>query len=131
MKETYEELMSELKEKIISLEDRNRRLAEEMNSAEAERRSADSELFRAQKELKRLKTEMERLRSPPLIIGTLRDLLSDNRVVVKSSTGPDFIVSVSEYIPKDDLIPGSRVSMNKQTLAVMDVLPAPLDPVVT
>ncbi|MCL1984707.1 MAG: proteasome-activating nucleotidase [Methanomassiliicoccaceae archaeon] len=131
MKETYEELMSELKEKIISLEDRNRRLVEEMNSAEAEKRSADSELFRAQKELKRLKTEMERLRSPPLIIGTLRDLLSDNRVVVKSSTGPDFIVSVSEYIPKDDLIPGSRVSMNKQTLAVMDVLPAPLDPVVT
>jgi len=125
------ELASELKDKIRSLEDRITRLMGELQTAESEKRTAESELYKANKELKRLRTEMERLKSPPLIIGMLRDILSDNRVVVKSSTGPDFIVSVSEFIPKKDLIPGSRVSMNKQTLAVMDILPAPLDPVVT
>ncbi|MDR0778655.1 MAG: proteasome-activating nucleotidase [Methanomassiliicoccaceae archaeon] len=125
------ELTSELKDKILALESKIVRLTEEIQSVESEKRSAESELFRAQKELKRLRTEMDRLKSPPLIVGTLKDILSDTRVVVKSSTGPDFIVSVSEFVPKKELIPGSRVSMNKQTLAVMDVLPASLDPVVT
>ena len=132
MNNTYEkELLSELKDKIVHLEEKNLRLTEEIQTIEGEKRSSEGELYRVQKELKRLKTEMERLKSPPLIIGTLRDLLPDDRVVVKSSTGPDFIVSVSDFVPKNSLIPGSRVSMNKQSLAVMDVLPAPWDPVVT
>jgi proteasome regulatory subunit len=78
-----------------------------------------------------LRNELERLRSPPLIIASVRDVLPNNRVVVKSSTGPDFLVSVSEYVANEDLIPGARVSLNKQTLSIMDVLPAPVDPVVS
>ena len=126
-----EELTSELKAKIMSLEEKNVRLMEELQTAENEKRLSDSELFRLQKDLARIRTELERLKSPPLIIGTLKDVLPDNRVVVKSSTGPDFIVSVSTYCPPEDLIPGARVSLNKQSLSVMSVLPAPLDPVVT
>ena len=126
-----DELTSELKAKIMSLEEKNVRLMEELQNAENEKRLSDSELFRLQKELARIRTELERLKSPPLIIGTLKDVLPDNRVVVKSSTGPDFIVSVSTYCPAEDLIPGARVSLNKQSLSVMSVLPAPLDPVVT
>jgi len=126
-----ESLVEELKAKIITLEERNVRLMEDLQNAEREKRFSEGELFRLQKDLSRIRTELERLKSPPLIVGSLRDVLPDNRVVVKSSTGPDFIVSVSEYIPPEELIPGSRVSLNKQTLAVMSVLPAPLDPVVT
>ena len=126
-----EDHLEELKAKIITLEERNVRLMEDLQNAEQERRFSEGELFRLQKDLGRVRTELERLKSPPLIVGSLRDVLPDNRVVVKSSTGPDFIVSVSEYIPPEDLIPGSRVSLNKQTLAVMSVLPAPLDPIVT
>ena len=70
-------------------------------------------------------------KSPPLIIGSIKDVLIDGRVVVKSSTGPDFIVTTSEYVPPEDLIVGSRVALNKQTLAVMNVLPPSLDPLVT
>ncbi|MFA7342338.1 MAG: AAA family ATPase, partial [Candidatus Methanomethylophilaceae archaeon] len=126
-----EEFVIELREKIKVLEDRNNRLMEDVRKAEGEKRYVESELFRLQKDIKRLRAEMERLKSPPLIIGTIRDLLSDGRVVVKSSTGPDFIVSTSEYVPWEDMIPGARVSLNKQTLAVMGVLPSPLDPIVT
>lgn len=122
---------AELKAKIVSLEERNVRLMEDLQNAENEKRFSESELFRLQKDLARVRTELERLRSPPLIIGSLRDVLPDNRVVVKSSTGPDFIVSVSEYVPKEDLVPGARVSLNKQTLALMNILPSSLDPIVT
>ena len=126
-----DELTAELKSKIMALEEKNVRLMEELQNAENEKRLSDSELFRLQKDLARIRTELERLKSPPLIIGTLKDILPDNRVVVKSSTGPDFIVTVSTYCPPEDLIPGARVSLNKQSLSVMSVLPAPLDPVVT
>ncbi|MDR3074949.1 MAG: proteasome-activating nucleotidase [Candidatus Methanoplasma sp.] len=123
--------IDELKAKIITLEERNVRLMEDLQTAENDKRYSEGELFRLQKDLSRIRAELERLKSPPLIIGSLRDVLPDNKVIVKSSTGPDFIVSVSEYIPPSDLVPGARVSLNKQTLAVMNVLPTPLDPVVT
>lgn len=126
-----EELASELKMKVSSLEERNLKLMADLQNAENEKRFAESELFRVQKDLTRLRTEMERMKSPPLIIGTLRDVLDDGKVVVKSSTGPDFVVSVSTYCDPKMLVPGSRVSLNKQSLALMNVLPAPYDPVVS
>ena len=88
--------ISELKAKIVSLEERNVRLMEDLQNAESEKRYSEGELFRLQKDLSRLRNEMERLKSPPLIVGSVRDVLPNNRVVVKSSTGPDFVVTVSE-----------------------------------
>lgn len=123
--------MAELKAKIVALEEKNVRLMEEFQNAESEKRYTESELFRLQKDISRLRNELERLKSPPLIVASLRDVLPNNRVVVKSSTGPDFVVTVSEYINEADLIPGSRVSLNKQTLSLMEVLPTPVDPVVS
>lgn len=122
--------ISEMKEKIEVLERRNNELLEEARRVEGEKRYIESELFRLQKELKRMRTEMERLKSPPLIIGVIKDVLADGRVIVKSSTGPDFIVGTSEYVPPEDLVVGARVALNKQTLAVMGVLPPSLDPIV-
>ena len=125
-----EELVNEMREKIEVLERRNTELLEEIRRVEGEKRYVESELFRLQKELKRMRSEMERLKAPPLIIGSIKDLLADGRVIVKSSTGPDFIVSTSEYVPTEDLEVGARVALNKQTLAVMGVLPPSLDPIV-
>jgi len=119
-----------MRDKIEVLERRNGELLEGIRRVEGEKRYVESELFRIQKELKRMRAEMERLKSPPLIIGAIKDVLADGRVIVKSSTGPDFIVSTSEYVPTEDLIVGARVALNKQTLAVMGVLPPSLDPIV-
>ena len=129
--EQLEEVVKELNDKIEVLETKNSEVISDLQKVESERRYIESELFRTQKELKRMKSELERMKSPPLIIGSIKDVLIDGRVVVKSSTGPDFIVTTSEYVPPEDLIVGSRVALNKQTLAVMNVLPPSLDPLVT
>lgn len=123
--------IEELKAKIVTLEDRNVHLMQDLQNAENEKRYSESELFRLQKDIARIRSELEGLKSPPLVVGSLRDVLPDHKAVVKSSAGPDFVVSISQYIDDKDLIPGSRVTLNKQSLAVMEVLPAPLDPVVT
>lgn len=123
-------MIEEIHRKISVLEERNLELVEETRKAEGEKRFVEGELIRLQKELKRLKAELERLKAPPLIIGQIKDILADGRVVVKSSTGPDFIVSTSDYVSTDLLTAGARVALNKQTLAVMGVLPPSLDPIV-
>ena len=128
--EQIREFSKKLSERISHLEDKNDRLLENSRRIEGEKRFIEGELIRLQKEIKRLKTEMERLKTPPLIIGSIKDVLADGRVVVKSSTGPDFIVNTADYIGKENMVVGSRVALNKQTLAVMGVLPPSLDPIV-
>jgi proteasome regulatory subunit len=123
-------MLDEIQRKISVLEERNLELVEETRRVEGEKRFVEGEMIRLQKEMKRLKAELERLKAPPLIIGQIKDVLADGRVVVKSSTGPDFIVSTSDYVSPDLLTSGARVALNKQTLAVMGVLPPSLDPIV-
>jgi len=117
--------------RLASLEERNDRLLETSKRMEGEKRFVESELARLQREIKRLRAELDRLKSPPLIIGNIRDVLADGRLIVKSSTGPDFIVNAADYVAKEHLVVGARVALNKQTLAVMGVLPPSIDPIVT
>jgi len=124
------EMYDEFQRKISILEERNLELVEEARRVDGEKRFIEGELIRMQKELKRMKAELERLKTPPLIIGQIKDILADGRVVVKSSTGPDFVVSTSDYVSPELLEAGARVALNKQTLAVMGVLPPSLDPIV-
>ena len=113
------------------LELRNLQLAEAIKRVESERQYMEGEILRLQRENKRVKAELDRLRYPPLIVGTVRDILSDGRIIVKSSTGPDFVVNAAENVEHDKVSLGCRVALNKQTLAVMGVLPASIDPLVT
>ncbi len=121
----------EIYRRLLLLEERNSQLMEQARRVEGEKRYVQSELERMQRELRRLKSELDRLKAPPLIIGNIRDLLADGRVVVKSSTGPDFVVNLAENVDVGKLEVGARVSLNKQTLAVMGLLPSSLDPIVT
>ncbi|MFQ5838032.1 MAG: proteasome-activating nucleotidase [Thermoplasmata archaeon] len=128
--EETRDFYEKLSERIALLEQRNDRLIQNSRQAEGEKRFIESELIKLQREAKRLRTELDRLKSPPLIIGSIRDLLTDGRVIVKSSTGPDFIVHAADYVDKDSLVVGARVALNKQTLSVMGVLPPSYDPIV-
>jgi proteasome regulatory subunit len=120
-----------LQERIAILEERNAQLQEEVRRGEGEKRYIQSEIIRMQKEIQRLRFELERMKAPPLIIGTVKDVLGDGRLVVKSTTGPDFIVNMAEYVEKDTAVIGARVALNKQTLSVMGVLPPSIDPLVS
>src|SRR3989475_8997696 len=124
------EFHEKLSERIAVLEDRNDKLLENSKRVEGEKRFIETELLRLQKESRRRATAPGRLKAPPLIIGSIRDILADGRLVVKSSTGPDFIVNTAEYIARENVVVGARVALNKQTLAVMGVLPPSLDPIV-
>jgi proteasome regulatory subunit len=99
--------------------------------AESQRRYIENELMKLQKEVRRLYSEIKKLKAPPLIIGDIIDMLSDGRVVVKSTTGPNFVVHVADFVEKEKLNVGSRVSLNRDSLSVIGILPPSTDPMVS
>lgn len=83
-----------------------------------------------QRDLEHYKSEVARLLSPPLIEAVVLEVLDDGRVVVKSSTGPNLIVSVAAGVDIDSLRPGTVVALNNRASAIVEVLPNRFDPMV-
>jgi len=107
-----------------------RNLEQRIRTLEHEKRAVESEYVRIERELRSLRAEFDRLRTPPLVAATLLDTLPDGRAVVRSSTGPHFIVGMSQLIKQEDLKPGTRVALNQRTFSIMEVLPSKKDPLV-
>jgi len=123
-----EELCKYLLERISNLENRNLELRERMRQMESEKRYVETQKIRYEREMRKLRSEIEQLRSPPLIFGEILDIIDNNRVVVRSSAGPRFLVRVSQFIDPKDLRSGSRCTLNQQSLALIEVLPNNYDP---
>lgn len=51
--------------------------------------------------------------------------------MVKSSTGPHFVIGYSRFLDENSLEPGARVALNQQTFSIVSVLPSEKDPLVT
>ncbi|MCX8169933.1 MAG: proteasome-activating nucleotidase, partial [Candidatus Methanomethyliaceae archaeon] len=51
------------------------------------------------------------------------DILEDGRAIVKSSTGPSLIVSISRNVDISKLVPGKRVALSQRNFAIVELLP--------
>ena len=116
-------------DRMRQLEERNLALREQKDRVEGEKRLIENQKLKFEREARKLRSELERLRVGPMIVGTIVDILDENRVIVKSSTGPRFVVNLSQFID-EEIKPGSQVGLNQQSFAVMCVLPSPRDPAV-
>ncbi|MGB4523397.1 MAG: proteasome-activating nucleotidase [Methanothrix sp.] len=116
-------------DRMRQLEERNLALREQKDRVEGEKRLIENQKLKFEREARKLRSELERLRVGPMIVGTIADVLDENRVIVKSSTGPRFVVSLSQFID-EELKVGAQVGLNQQSFAVMCVLPSPRDPAV-
>ncbi|MHA1295182.1 MAG: proteasome-activating nucleotidase [Promethearchaeota archaeon] len=108
-----------------------RHLEKRLRNLETEKQLLDAERMRLENELNGLRNEIDRLREPPLVSATIIDFLDDKgRAIVKSSTGPSFVVNASRKVKNEKLTPGMRVALNQRTFAIMEILPTKLDPFV-
>jgi proteasome regulatory subunit len=108
-----------------------RHLEKRLRNLETEKQLLDAERLRLEQELHSLRNEIDRLREPPLVSATIIDFLDEKgRAIVKSSTGPSFVVNMSRKVKNEKLTPGTRVALNQRTFAIMEVLPTKLDPFV-
>ncbi len=126
--------LRELERECIQLRNENNRIKssqiQRMKWLEERKRALEEECIQMEREIRRLRSELNRMRTMPLLVGTVVEVVDDQRLVVKSSSGPTFMVNTSQFVDTSRLKPGARVVMNQQSLAVVDVLPAERDPAV-
>ncbi len=117
-----------LTQKIDEIQKKHEQLLEETNTQGFNNDYVRTELERLKRETREIKKEIARLKKPPLIVGTIKESLPNGQAVIESSTGPDFIVNVADYLPKDLIRSDTRVALNKQTLSIVKTLPPSADP---
>ncbi len=121
------ELEMQMMDRVGNLESRNLELREQLRQVEADKRYIETQKIRYEREVRKLKSESEQLRSPPLIIGTITDVVDASRVIVRSSAGPRFLVRSSPSISAEEIKPGVRCTLNQQSLAIVELLPTSFD----
>ncbi|MDI6724147.1 MAG: proteasome-activating nucleotidase [Methanobacterium sp.] len=125
----------DLKKEIKLLKEENtktkRNLMWKVRKLEKDKVLVENEKMRLDREVKSLRGEIERFRSPPLVVATVTEVLEDGKLVVKSSTGPHFVIGFSRLFDTESLEPGSRVALNQQTFSIVNVLPSEKDPIIT
>ncbi|MEM1680042.1 MAG: proteasome-activating nucleotidase [Sulfolobales archaeon] len=114
-------------------EDRERRyqdLLDYVRYLEQRTQEMEAEISLLRREIKYYKQEIDKLMAPPLIEGILLEVLDEDRAVVKSTTGPNLIVSIGGNVDRSKLLPGAYVALNQRGSAIVDVLPMREDPAV-
>ncbi len=134
MLSSYFQKMEELERKLrmheekLRMEARRRKsLERELEMEREEKAELREELRRKDVMIEKLRSDLQRLKRPPMIVGTVEEVLDDGRVIVKSSTGPKFLSNVSPTVDKNEIEPGISVALNQQSMAVMEVLPSEKD----
>lgn len=120
-----------LLEKIKTLEDENKILKEEKSESTKKLRNLETKELKQnvsnrqlEGKIKELKGEINSFKKTPLILATITEVFDDNRVGIRGHVGHDFVVTYPGSIDKDKVIAGARVSLNQDSLAVVEVLPS-------
>ena len=118
----------DVEDELLSYDYDRDELIRQIRVLEDEKRYLESELRRLQNEVNRLRKEINKMKSPPLLLGVIEDVLDKNRILVRSSAGPSFVVTSSTFVAPTELKPGRRVALNKQSFSIVHALPETYDP---
>ncbi|MDB2593581.1 hypothetical protein N9Y28_02655 [Euryarchaeota archaeon] len=116
---------------LTLLEEDYQKLLEDSQNLINERSYLETEIRTLKKRATRLDDEVRLLKTPPLIIGHLQDVLDERTAIVRSSNGTVFQVALNQRLEPKKLKPGTRVALNQDTLAVIEVLHEAWDPMVS
>ncbi len=105
-------------------------LLEYIRTLEKRVKELEAERDNLRRELRYYRSEVQKLTEAPNIEAIVLDVLPDGRVVVKSTTGPNLVVKVSNKIDVRSLKPGMHVALNGRGSAIIDILPEREDPYV-
>ncbi len=107
-----------------------RTMERRIRALETERQLLEVQRNKLEEERDNLKLELQKLRQPPLFTGTIQEILDNGKAIVKSSTGPSFVVVIDSSIPKELLTSNTRVALHQRNFAILEVLPQSRDPLV-
>lgn len=127
-----EALSLRVEDEVKRLESQHRDLRKQAQALIDERVRLEEELSGLRRRVQRLDEDVRSLRSPPLIIGTIMETVEGaNLAIVRSSNGTVFQVALNQHLDRNALLPGTRVTLNQDSLAVIGILGEAWDPMVT
>ena len=77
------------------------------------------------------RVKVEELRGSPMSVGTLEEIIDDGHVIVSSTMGPEYYVSILSFVDKDQLEPGCTVLTHNKLSHVVGILSDDTDPMVS
>jgi 26S proteasome regulatory subunit T4 len=75
------------------------------------------------KEFDKTEDDLKALQSVGQIIGEVLRQLDSERLIVKASSGPRYVVGCRNKVDKEKLVAGTRVALDMTTLTIMRALP--------
>ncbi|KAF7137171.1 hypothetical protein RHSIM_Rhsim07G0243000 [Rhododendron simsii] len=93
-------------------------------------KSVRESLRSSKKEFNKTEDDLKSLQSVGQIIGEVLRPLDNERLIVKASSGPRYVVGCRSKVDKEKLTSGTRVVLDMTTLTIMRALPREVDPVV-
>ncbi|KAJ0522601.1 putative proteasome endopeptidase complex [Helianthus annuus] len=81
------------------------------------------------KDYAKTEDDLKSLQSVGQIIGEVLRPLDSERLIVKASSGPRYVVGWRSKVDKEKLTAGTRVVLDMTTLTIMRALPREVDPV--
>jgi len=97
-------------------------LEEQLKGLQSEKQMNSARLTQLQLDMERTKRELAELKMPPLVVGTISEILSDGTSIIKNANGMEFLVRSSKELTTP-LDAGARVAMNQRSLVITKVLP--------
>ncbi|KAI9340027.1 P-loop containing nucleoside triphosphate hydrolase protein [Zopfochytrium polystomum] len=83
-----------------------------------------------EKDYDKSEEDLKALQSVGQTIAEVLKQLSEERFIVKASSGPRYVVGCRSKVPKEKLKQGTRVALDMTTLTIMRILPREVDPLV-
>lgn len=118
-------------DELRRLESDYKRLHDDAQRLITERVQLESDISKLKKKAVRLDDEVRLLKSPPMIVGHIQDVLDKERAIVRSSNGTIFQVSLNPRLDSSLVKAGTRVALNQDSLAVIEILTDAWDPLVS
>jgi len=117
-------------DRMRQLEVKNDLLTQQYYKVETEKQDAEDQRLKYEREIRKLQSELNTLKATPQLVGTLVKVLEGGKSIVRSSTGPEFIVGTSQFMKDSDLVAGVQVALNKENLSIISIVPAASDQMV-
>jgi len=99
-------------------------------TVQSSNRQLRTQLLELEREEKRTEDSLKALQTAGQIIGEVLKQLTEDKFIVKASSGPRHVVGCRKQVNKSKLKSGDRVSLDYTTLTIMRKLPREVDPMV-
>lgn len=104
-------------------------LEQKIRALQNNRRTLLRQKYDFEKSLAEFTKELKKIKKVPLVLGQVEEvLLDEDKVIIKSTTGPSFLVSYANELQMRDLKPGVNVALNQRNYSIIEIVQDQSDP---